>query len=195
MWLDILRVGAAGIALGLVVGKLVVARPHYLELLRPRFWLPMAKRMGKRGWLKLLAAVLAFSALCLAVAIGVGNVVASLGLRTYEPAEFPFERLEEISLPLLLLAVNLLPVFEEWIFRGILLEEIGRRGRSRLLGVLLSTLAFAVFHLSNPGTYPAFALPAFAAGLVYSACYLISGLPGAIGAHCLYNSIVALFFF
>ena len=179
--------------LGLVVGKLVVARPHYLELLRPRLWLPIAKKMGRRDWLKLLGVILAFSALSLVVAISVGVAVGWLGLEMYSPAEYPFARLEEISPTLLLLSVNILPVFEEWIFRGILLEEIARRGRSLSLGVFLSTLAFAVFHLSNPGTYPAFLLPAFAAGLVYSACYLFSGLPGAIGAHCLYNSIVALF--
>jgi len=192
LWLDILRVGAVGIALGLVVGKLVVARPHYLELLRPRLWLPMAKKMSRGDWLKLLAAVLAFAALGLVVVYPIGAALVSLGVETYSPEEYTFERLREFSLPLLLLAVNLLPVFEEWIFRGILLEEIARRGRSRVLGVFLSTLAFAAFHLSNPGTYPAFVLPAFAAGLVYSACYLSSGLPGAIGAHCLYNSIIAL---
>ena len=175
------------------MGKLVVARPHYLKILHPRFWLPIARRMSGRDWLKLSGAVLLFSVLGLVVARSIGGIVYWLGWETYSPAEYPLEKLREISFPLLLFTVNVLPVFEEWIFRGILLEEIARRGRSRLLGVFLSTLAFAVFHLSNPGTYPAFIFPAFAAGLVYSACYLSSGLPGAIGAHCLYNSIVALF--
>jgi len=90
--------------------------------------------------------------------------------------------------------VNFLAVFEEWIFRGILLEEFARRGRSRSVGVLASAFVFSLFHLSNPGTYPIFAVPAMVAGILLGICYLLGGLAGVVFTHCAYNSISALGF-
>ncbi len=191
-WLDLLKIALAGGILGVVVGKLVVHRPYYLERLRPRFWLPIARKMRRREWVRLLSVALAFTAASLVVATVVGEALQKAEVELYSREEYPFTALQERYPLVLLVAVNVLPIFEEWIFRGILLEEIARRSRSRLLGVILSSLIFAVFHLSNPGTYPAFAVPLIGAGFLMGACYLLSGLAGAIIAHNAYNSILVI---
>ena len=181
----------AGVVLGLVVGKLVVLRPFYLERIRPRHWLPIARRMRRREWIRLVSIALAFTAATLVIATIVGQVLHGAGVQLYSREEYPFTALEQY--PLLLLAlVNVLPIFEEWIFRGILLEEVARRTHSRWWGVVISAIIFAAFHLSNPGTYPAFAIPLVGAGLLLGVCYLRSGLAGAIITHNAYNSILVI---
>jgi len=192
LWLDLLRILVAGLVLGLVVGKLVVLRPHYLERMRPRYWIPRARSMRRKEWVRLISIALWFTVATLVVAIIAGVVLSEAGVELYSEEEYPFTALEE-QYPLLLLAVvNVLPIFEEWIFRGILLEEVARRARSKWLGVGISTLVFAAFHLSNPGTYPAVMIPLIGAGLLLGACYLISGLAGAIITHNAYNTILVI---
>jgi membrane protease YdiL (CAAX protease family) len=192
VWLNIARISIAGILLGAVVSKLVMLRPYYLERLRPGFWLPIAKGMRQRDWSKLLLIALAFAVVALALALIVGRVISiGLGWQLYSEEEFIFTT-EKIPLPLLFVTVNLLPIFEEWVFRGILLEEASRRARSRSLGVLVSAAVFALFHLSNPGTYPAYAIPLLLGGILLGACYLLVGLGGAVLSHCTYNSILLL---
>lgn len=192
LWLDLFRILVAGLALGLVVGKLVVLRPHYLERMRPRYWIPRARSMRRKEWVRLISIALWFTVATLVVATIVGVVLSEAGVELYSEEEYPFTALEE-QYPLLLLAVvNVLPIFEEWIFRGILLEEVARRARSKWLGVGISALVFAAFHLSNPGTYPAVTIPLIGAGLLLGACYLVSGLAGAIITHNAYNTILVI---
>jgi membrane protease YdiL (CAAX protease family) len=192
VWLDVVKISIAGGLLGWIVGKLVVRRPYYLERLRPSFWWPIAKKMRQLEWSRLLVISLAFATLALFSALLVGWVVQDkMGWELYSEKEFIFTE-EKIPLPLLFLTVNLLPIFEEWVFRGILLEEASRRTRSRSLGVLISASVFALFHLSNPGTYPAYAIPLVAGGILLGACYLLVGLGGAIIAHCAYNTILMI---
>ena len=193
LWLDLARILVAGVVLGLVVGKLVVLRPSYLERIRLRRWLPVARRMRRREWVRLISIVLAFTAATLVMATIVGEVLRGAGVELYSREEYPFIVLQEQYPLLLLVVVNVLPIFEEWIFRGILLEEVARRTRSKWIGVMVSTLIFAAFHLSNPGTYPAFAIPLLGAGALLGACYLVSGLAGAILVHNAYNSILVAF--
>ena len=199
LWLDLARVLVAGIALGLLVGKLVVLRPRYLERIRPRTWLPSLRRMRRWDWFRLITIALAFAAISLAFIAIVGVVLRDAGVPLYSEEEYPFsaKNIQEyppLLLLLLMLAVAIvLPILEEWIFRGILLEEVALRSRSKFVGVLLSSLIFAAFHLSNPGTYPALAVPLIGAGFLMGACYLLSGLAGAIIAHNAYNSILMAF--
>lgn len=192
LWLDLLRILVAGLALGLVVGKLVVLRPHYLERMRPRYWIPRARSMRRKEWVRLISIALWFTVATLVVAIIAGVVLSEAGVELYSEEEYPFTALEEQYPLLLLVVVNVLPIFEEWIFRGILLEEVARRARSKWIGVGISTLVFAAFHLSNPGTYPAVMIPLIGAGLLLGACYLISGLAGAIITHNAYNTILVI---
>lgn len=192
LWLDLLRILVAGLVLGLVVGKLVVLRPHYLERMRPRYWIPRARSMRRKEWVRLISIALWFTVATLVVAIIAGVVLSEAGVELYSEEEYPFTALEEQYPLLLLVVVNVLPIFEEWIFRGILLEEVARRARSKWLGVGISALVFAAFHLSNPGTYPAVMIPLIGAGLLLGACYLISGLAGAIITHNAYNTILVI---
>ena len=192
LWLDLLRILVGGVVLGLVVGKLVVPRPQYLERIRPRYWVPQARSMRRDEWVRLITIALWFTAATLIVAGIVGMVLSGAGVEMYSEEEYPFTTLEKQYPLLLLVVINVLPIFEEWIFRGILLEEVVRRTRSKWLGVGVSTLIFAAFHLSNPGTYPAFAIPLIGAGLLLGACYLVSGLAGAIITHNAYNTILVI---
>lgn len=192
LWLDLFRILVAGLVLGLVVGKLVVLRPHYLERIRPRYWVPRARSMRRKEWVRLISIALWFTAAALVVAITIGVVLSEAGVELYSEEEYPFTTLEKQYPLLLLVAVNVLPIFEEWIFRGILLEEVARRARSKWIGVGVSSIIFAAFHLSNPGTYPAVAIPLLGAGLLLGACYLVSGLAGAIITHNAYNTILVI---
>lgn len=192
LWLDLARILVAGAVLGLVVGKLVADKPYYLERIRPRSWLQIARKMRKRDWFKLISIALAFTVASFLLATIIGIMLSEVGVQLYSEEEYTFTVLEKTSPILLLLTVNILPILEEWIFRGILLEEIAHRSHSRWLGVALSAVVFALFHLSNPGTYPAFAVPLIGAGILLGACYLYSGLAGAIIAHNAYNSILVI---
>lgn len=188
IWLDILRIAVAGVILGFVIGKLVVRRPYYLERLRPRFWRTAMRRMRRRHWVRLITIALWVTAASFIVTGIVGGLIQRAGMEMTGP-EYPFIYL---PLPILLLAVNILPIFEEWIFRGIMIDELVHWRDSRLLAVVVSTLVFAAFHLSNPGTYLPFALPLIPAGLLLGVCYLKTGLAGAIIAHNTYNSILVI---
>jgi membrane protease YdiL (CAAX protease family) len=87
---------------------------------------------------------------------------------------------------------TLIPVIEEWVFRGMIQEELSRRLRSRAAGLVLTAVIFALFHLSNPGTYPAAVFPLFLGGLLFGICYMYAGLAGAILSHSAYNFIIVL---
>jgi membrane protease YdiL (CAAX protease family) len=188
VWLDLARVLIAGVILGLVIGKLITRRPYYLRRLHPRFWLNAAKKMRARDWVKLSIITSYFAVLAFFLIIDITILMPAGWL--YSQEEYIFVKLAEISLPLLFITVTVLPIFEEWIFRGILLEEAARRTRSRLAGLVISALIFAAFHLSNPGMYPASIIPMTVGGLILGTCYLLGGLASAIVCHSLYNAML-----
>lgn len=98
-----------------------------------------------------------------------------------------FIEIIQFSLPIFLISITIFPIIEEWIFRGILLEEISRYSQSKTVGLIASSLLFALFHLSNPGTYLPAAIFYFAGGLIIGGSYLVGGLSVAILAHIIYN--------
>ncbi|MBC7219144.1 MAG: CPBP family intramembrane metalloprotease [Hadesarchaea archaeon] len=189
-WLDLLRILAAGAALGVVMGRIILRRPYHLERLHPRSWLPVARRMGLRRWLAVLAVALSVAFLSLILSTMVGSILLQSGIETVSPEEYPFVSLERDYPWLTLLLVNILPVFEEWIFRGVIMDEVIRWRRSKALAVLVSAILFSAFHLSNPGTYPAIVVSMLPASLLLSICYLYTGLGGAILAHDFYNTVL-----
>jgi membrane protease YdiL (CAAX protease family) len=191
LWLDLARILVPGVVLGLVVGKLVVRSPSHLDRLRPSFWRAAMRRMKRRHWVRLVTIALWITAASLIVSGVIGGLLQEAGVPLTGP-EYPFPHL---PLPILLLTVNILPIFEEWIFRGIIIDEMVRWRRSKLLAVVVSTVVFALFHLSNPGTYPAFMAPLMGAGWLLGVCYLKTGLAGAILAHNSYNSILVIILF
>lgn len=189
-WLDLLRILAAGAALGVVMGRIILRRPYHLERLHPRSWLPVVRRMGLRRWLAVLAVALSVAFLSLILSTMVGSILLQSGIETVSPEEYPFVSLERDYPWLTLLLVNILPVFEEWIFRGVIMDEVIRWRRSKALAVLVSAILFSAFHLSNPGTYPAIVVSMLPASLLLSICYLYTGLGGAILAHDFYNTVL-----
>jgi len=179
----------AGVILGFVIGKLALQRPYYLERVRPKFWMKIARKMKRGDWLRLLAVSLALTFICFYLVGYLSTAMERLWgpEALFSSEEYIFARIPFVALVVIAITV---PVFEEWVFRGILLEEISRRLRSRLFGILLSALLFAFFHLSNPGTYLAATFPLFLGGILFGICYMRVGLAGAIICHSTYNLLL-----
>ena len=189
-WLDLVRVIGAGVLLGIVVGRIVVLRPRHLDRLRPRVWLPELKRMSVRRWLVLFSAAFSVAVVSLLFSTVVGWLLQLFEVPAVSPEDYPFVTLERDYPWLVLAVVNILPIFEEWIFRGIIIDEVIRWRGSKFFAVLISAALFSAFHLSNPGTYPGIVLSMFPASLLLSLCYLYTGLGGAILAHDFYNTLL-----
>jgi membrane protease YdiL (CAAX protease family) len=90
---------------------------------------------------------------------------------------------------LLLLVVALMPVFEEWLFRGCLMRLLEDK-KGPLIALLASSALFGLFHTVQPGAYPLAFISPFFAGLVFGWCYLAQGLTSAVAAHSGYNVAV-----
>ena len=181
----------AGCLLGYVVGELIVKKPYYINRVRPKFWMRIAKKMDIKDWAKLISASSFFIILTYFVITYSGDFISRFwDLASTE--EYVFSQIETASPLLLLIMATLIPVVEEWVFRGILQEEISHRLRSRAAGLVITAAIFALFHLSNPGTYPAAVLPLFLGGLMFGICYIRTGLAGAILSHSAYNFILVL---
>ena len=190
-WWSWVLVVVVGSLLGVVIGRVIVAKPYHINRMRPKFWMRAIKKMKRRDWLALLGISLVL-ALVTYYVIEYFSIAIERVWALYSPQEYVFQAIEE-SYPILLAIIVLtVPIFEEWIFRGILLNEFSRYLRSRSIGVALSALLFALFHLSNPGTYPAAVLPLFLGGILFGICYLRVGLGGAIICHSTYNLIILL---
>ena len=190
IWFEILKIVLAGSLLGYVVGTLIVKRPYYINRVRPKFWMRIAKKMDIKDWAKLIGASSFFIILTYFVITYSGDFIGRFWALYSQ--EYIFSQIEAASPLLLLITATLIPVIEEWVFRGILQEELSRRLRSRAAGLVLTAAIFALFHLSNPGTYPAAVLPLFLGGLMFGICYMFTGLAGAILTHAAYNFILVL---
>lgn len=190
--LDLLRVLVAGAVLGIIVGRLVVRDPFQLERLRPRYWRRAIREMKRRQWIKLFAVALCVAAASLVFSTVVGSVFQQSDIQVVNPEEYPFTSIEQ-DYPLLVLAVvNILPIFEEWMFRGVIIDQMVRWRKSKLLAVVVSAVLFSAFHLSNPGTYPAIVVSMLPASLLLGVCYLYTGLGGSIVAHNAYNTYLVI---
>ncbi len=192
LW-NILRVLVAGILLGIVVGRLAAENPWHFHRLSPKYWRRVWRHLTQKERYRIVTIGLWTGVFALVLALCVNWILIEANVPVVNPEEYPFVGLEERYPWVLLLIVNILPIFEEWIFRGILIDEFITWKRSRLGAVLFSSLLFSIFHLSNPGTYPAFALAIFPTSLLLGVCYLRAGLGGAVLAHNLYNSCLVLF--
>ena len=190
--LDLIRVLIAGLVLGLVVGRLVVRNPYHLKRLRPTYWRSVMRKMKRRHWVRLLTIALWVAAASFIASALMGELLVRAEVPVVSPEEYPFTMIERDYPLLVLVAVNVLPIFEEWVFRGIIMDEIIRWRKSKLLAVVASAIIFSSFHLSNPGTYPAFAISLIPASLLLGVCYLYTGLSGSIIAHDLYNTFLVV---
>ena len=189
---DLARVLVAGVVLGVIVGRFVLRSPYQLERLRPRHWRAAMRKMKRRQWVKLFTVALFVTAASLVFSTVIGSILQQSNIQVVSPEEYPFTSIERDYPLLVLAAVNILPIFEEWVFRGVIIDEVIRWRKSKLLAVVVSALLFAVFHLSNPGTYPALVVSMLPASLLLGVCYLYTGLGGAIVAHNAYNTFLVV---
>lgn len=120
------------------------------------------------------------------------SLVYQAGLRAsgYTPewqevaTAFASESSGVVRLLLFLLAVGLAPVFEEVIFRGILLTLVARRWGAAVAVISVSAL-FALVHGHLPSLAPLFVIAvAFSLGYIYSGSLLVP-----VTMHALFNGI------
>lgn len=190
--LSVLRVLLAGILLGFIIGKLLASRPEHIRRLMPSHWGKKARRMSREKWVRLFSTGLAAFAASLALTSILSTILTASGVELENPSENPLRAIEAVSPLLILVVANALPIFEEWIFRAVIIDEVLRRKKSKLIAILVSSLLFSIFHLSNPGTYPGYAISLFPASLVLAWCYLRAGLGSSIFAHNSYNTFIVL---
>lgn len=175
------------------MGKLLADKPQYLKLINPLFWIKKAKKFTKKRW----ARVISLSVLLGGILFLVGSEIGIIVTRLWGPIlskQNVFTYIQSFSLPLFLLSITLIPIVEEWVFRGVILEEISKMSKSKVLALILSSLIFALFHLSNPGTYLTAVIPYFIGGMIIGGGYLLGGLSVAALCHIIYNLLPYLLF-
>ncbi|MEG1934655.1 MAG: type II CAAX endopeptidase family protein, partial [Rikenellaceae bacterium] len=97
--------------------------------------------------------------------------------------------LQKLGSYAILLTVFIAPVFEELVFRGVVLNDV-RRSFGSFTAVVVSALLFSVVHLNM-----AQMLPAFLAGIVFGYVYIASGsIWAVIFLHLLNNALSYLLY-
>jgi len=178
-----------------VVGFYLARHKDALKLINPwRAW-RITKKMKRREWVRLILCSTILIAVLLAVVPFSAWFIESV---TQQPLvnveDHPVTIVSSISVPLTFCLMMILPIFEEWIFRGILLR--GLRKRIPLLNaIIVSSICFGIFHLFNSGTYFWAFIPPTIAGFIFSIAYLKGGLGGAVLTHSMYNGIVLTIMF
>ena len=166
---------------------------HKRELRRidPRCWVDDAKRMDEHDWGKFVGLACVFALLLFVlVPHAAWFTESTTGVRLVDPEQHPITQVARVSWYLLVGLMVLAVVFEEWLFRGILLERLRRFGR--FPAVMLSAFAFGLFHLLNTGTFFYAFIPPTVAGLVLGCAYLAGGLKVSALAHMGYNGVLFL---
>ncbi|KXB01117.1 hypothetical protein AKJ41_02610, partial [candidate division MSBL1 archaeon SCGC-AAA259O05] len=145
-WIEIARIFVPGLVLGIVVGKLLVDRPSYLDLINPKFWSYKAKRASAKKWIQVLILSVIFGVFLYFVTLNIRKIaVNAIGPEPFLSEENVFTGIASFSPALLIISVTIIPIMEEWIFRGVVLEEISRLTESEVLGLLFSSLLFGIF--------------------------------------------------
>ncbi len=193
-WINIARIIIPGALLGIIVGRILGQKPHYLEQIRPRNWIKKAKKANKSQWIKLFSLSIIFGIAIYIIEIEVVTITTKL-FGPLLSEENIFVKIASFSFPLLIASITILPILEEWIFRGVLLEEISQRSQSKWIGLIGSAGLFALFHLSNPGTYPVATISYFVGGIIVGGGYLAGGLGVAVMAHIIYNLMPFILYF
>lgn len=187
-WINIVRITLPGIIVGLVIGRWLVKRPHYLSLLHPKKWISEIKKTRKDR---------AFHIGVISLGLGIASYLTILlihfiflqiiGPEPFISEDNIFTEISQLFYPLFLASIILVPVIEEWLFRGIILTEIKMKTESSVLAIMVSALTFAVLHLSNPGTQLLALIPYSIGGIFMGVSYILGGLASAIFSHIIYN--------
>lgn len=176
MW-TILRIIIPGIMLGWVLGEVLNRRSYYLGVVDPRTWeIDPSKTTAKR-----LAICSLFIVGGLYLESIAGMIVIETGGEVMAESNYATQTMD-FSITIFILAIVLLPIFEEFGFRHVLLNEIKRRS-NKWVGLLGSSFFFAAAHMTNPGVFLG-ALPVFfVGGLFYGLTYMLYSLRWAIYVH------------
>ncbi|MEM2507994.1 MAG: CPBP family intramembrane glutamic endopeptidase [Candidatus Hadarchaeales archaeon] len=188
--LEFLRIVAGGVIIGVITGRILAENPTHVNRLRPSVWKKKLQQMSKKKLVGLLGWSALTVFLCFIVTGIVGGLLENANIRVVRPEADLTRRIAEVSKIMFLLFAILFPILEEWVFRGIFIDELLRLGVSKFEAVFVPALTFATFHLSNPGTEPAIILLLLPAGLLLGVCYLKAGLSGSIIAHSSYNFLI-----
>lgn len=180
---------AVGIA---VILRLSPDGSRYIQWLNPRSWVRAVRQMSRGEWAKFIAIgfivlVVAFFARGL-----VSDAVREHVGQTVNLEDNAVQNIATISPWLLLIMAGTLPVFEEWLFRGVILSEIRRVGKSTASALFLSSLMFGSFHLINTGFYPPGIIPMAVVGVLFGVAFLAGGLKSSILSHSGLNIIAVL---
>jgi len=182
--LTAIRTLVPGVLFGVALTKIFAKNPRYFQLIIPRYW-----KFDKRRFFEALIISSIFAFTMLGVCGFLWQLLSQAGYLLVNEEEYLLTP-EKIPKPILFCLTNFLACVEEWIFRGVLLEEISRSSGSRWMGLCASSLVFGIFHLSNPGTYPPLALIPTVGGFILGTAYLLRGLFCSTCCHCIYNSFL-----
>lgn len=187
--LDIVRI--AGMILSIFLfARYLRKHPRAFRPLSPRVWISRARSMNRRSWARVVGVGVAFALISFALLPRASTAVEEeIGPVVTDPEQHPVTIIHGIFPAFLLGFAVVMPVFEEWIFRGMILREF-LKARGWVVALLVSSAAFAALHVANPGTAPLMFLPAFLAGLLFGVSYLYGGLGASTISHSLYNGIV-----
>jgi len=83
--------------------------------------------------------------------------------------------------------IILIPILEEVFFRGVLLHLLKNKIKSNIIGVLISSILFALIHITPVSIKYTTIITAFTFGIVASIIYLKYGLLYAIALHMIHN--------
>ena len=184
-------------AFGLVVSGIAFV---VLGLALPFF--SKTKPAPKRTWLEIadgaafgLAAALALTRFVHYTTIAIAEALRCAAPATYDSIARPLLERQggegaravanaRTQIFVLVLAVALVPVIEERVFRGMLQRAL----RDRTTPARAITASSSVFTLAHLGVYRAALHQTFLVGLAFGAAYEESGLIAAIIAHALYNA-------
>ncbi len=171
-------------ALGVLLVFMRFPKYFNLGILNPRMW-----GRPDRQTLKKIALVSAFG---LAISLVMFPSLDALSFQAGQVIDesHPQVVIYKFAPVLLLLVVASMPILEEWLFRGCLLR-LFKEKKGPIVGILLSSALFGMFHVIHPGAYPLAFISPFFAGLVFGWCYIAQGLPSAVLTHSGYN--VAIF--
>jgi len=167
-----------------------------LALLSPRRAWKTAKQMTKTDWqIFIIASFALIIVAMLLISFTTDLTVRITGSPLVVPDEHPVVTTASLCIPLVFLLMAVLPVFEEWIWRGIVLERLRRR-LPLFSAVMISSFGFGLMHLMNQGTLFWAFLPPVIGGFIFSAAYLADGLKCAILTHSGYNfAMLSILFF
>lgn len=185
--IDIVRIIVPGIVLGVLIGRIIFEKPRYIKLIQPKNWIDKASKLKKKDWIKLIFFSLLFGLLSNIIIGQLQNIIIPIFGEVITPGENIFYEMAKLWIPLLFITITILPIFEEWIFRGIILEEISQKSKSKILGVIVSAGLFSLLHLTNPGTQPPSLIIYFVGGIILGSTYIVGGLKMAVFTHIFYN--------